>query len=247
VKGKEVRDVILKSRMAGNKKLEDEAAHELLEGYGIPVARSRFCKNLPEALKAAEEIGYPVVLKVSSPQITHKTDVGAIGLNLMSAAEIRETYHSCMTGVKKRTPQAQIQGVFVQEMISGGVEVILGAKRDRQFGPIIIFGTGGIHTEVWKDISYGIAPLNPQGAEKMVGETRCSRILRGAREEGAYDVDLIIECLLRTSQFMVDMEEVQEIDINPFTVFHRGGVAIDVKIYLSSVLSEPRGSKSVIQ
>jgi acyl-CoA synthetase (NDP forming) len=247
VKQKEVRDVILKSRMAGNKKLEGEAAHVLLEGYGIPVARSRFCKNLPEALKAAEEVGYPVALKVSSPQITHKTDVGAIALNLMSAAQMRETYHSCMSEVKKRAPQAQIQGVLIQEMIPGGAEVILGAKRDRQFGPVIIFGTGGIHTEVWKDISYGIAPLNSQDAEKMVSETRCSQILRGARGERAYDVDLIIECLLRISQFMMDMEEVQEIDINPFTVFHRGGVAVDVKIYLSSILSEPRGPKSVIQ
>lgn len=235
VKQEKVGDVIPKSRMAEIKKLDGEAAHVLLEGYGIPVVRSRFCKNLPEALKAAEEVGYPVALKVSSPQITHKTDVGAIALNLTSSAEIREAYHSCMKEVRKRAPQAEIQGVLIQEMISGGVEVILGAKRDRQFGPVILFGTGGIYTEVWKDISYGIAPLSSQDVEKMIGETRCFQVLRGARGKRAYDVDLIIECLLRISQFMMDMDEIQEIDINPFTVLHQGGVAVDVKIYLQSI------------
>jgi acetyltransferase len=235
VREKEVGETLRKFRQKGDKKIEGEAAQIILEGYGIPVARSRLCKDQTEALRAAEQIGYPVVLKIQSPQIPHKTDVGGIALGLQGPAEIEEAYPSLMMGIKKRAPQAKVEGILVQEMIEGGFEVILGAKRDQQFGPTIIFGTGGIYTEIWRDIAYGIAPLSSQDAKRMIGETRCLHILRGARKDRSYDVDLLTECLLRLSQLMLEIEDIQEIDINPLKVFFQGGKAVDVRIYLQSI------------
>ncbi|UCC66416.1 MAG: acetate--CoA ligase family protein [Deltaproteobacteria bacterium] len=227
---KKGRDVLSRCQEKGDTKIEGEAAQVVLEGYGIPMARSRLCGDLREALQAAEEIGYPVVLKISSPQIIHKTDARGIVLNLQGPMELEEAYTSLIEGIKKRTPVAKVEGVLVQEMMASGIEVILGAKRDRQFGPALIFGTGGIYTEVWKDISYGIAPLTPQDARRMIRETRCFQLLKGARGEKGYDIDLIVDCLLRLSQLMLEAEEIQEIDINPFVALPRGGAAVDVRM-----------------
>ena len=228
---KQIREAIHRLYEQGKKKIEAEAVR-ILDGYGIPVARSYLCRDLPQALRAAEEIGYPIAIKVSSPQITHKTEVGGVVLNIRGPKELEEVYNSLMQRVKGKLPAAEVEGILVQEMVAGGVEVILGAKRDRQFGPVLIFGTGGIYTEVWKDISYGIAPLGLQDAQRMIEETRCSQILRGIRAEESYDVNLLIECLLRLSQLTLKVEEIQEIDINPFIVFPHGGKAVDVRILL---------------
>lgn len=213
-----------------NKKIDDRTAHALLESYGIPVVKSRYCDGFPEVMKAAEEIGYPVVLKVSSPQIIHKTEVGGIILDLKGPMDLKEAFDSLLASVKKKVHQVKLDGFIVQEMIIGGKEVILGGRRDQQFGPILIFGAGGIHAEVWKDISYGIAPLSKQDAKRMIQETRYSQILGGVRGEKGCDINLLVDCLLRLSQLMLDMEEIQEIDINPFVVFSKGGAAVDARI-----------------
>jgi acyl-CoA synthetase (NDP forming) len=181
-------------------------------------------------MKAAEEIGYPVVLKISSPQITHKTEVGGIVLDLKGPMDLKKAYDSLLASMKKKVRQIKLDGFIVQEMVLRGKEIILGAKRDQQFGPILIFGAGGIYAEVWKDISYGIAPLSSQDAKRMIQETRYSQILGGIRGEKGCDINLLTDCLLRLSRLMLDMEEIQEIDINPFIIFSEGGLAVDARI-----------------
>ncbi len=162
----------------GTGMIQGQAAHALIEGYGVPVARARQGKDLSGVMEAAEGIGYPVALKIESPQIAHKTDAGGICLNLNGPSELKAAYNDMMRDIKRKLPGAKIDGVLVQEMAEKvGAEVILGAKRDPQFGPVLLFGTGGIYTEVWKDISYGIAPLTPEDALRMIRETKCYEIL----------------------------------------------------------------------
>ena len=224
------KDILQKVMGIRNKKVEEKTANDVIESYGIPVVKSRFCQNLSEVMEAAEEIGCPVVLKVSSPEITHKTEVGGVALDLKGRADLKKAYKSLRERIEKTMPQMDLEGFIVQEMIIKGKEAILGGRRDPQFGPILIFGAGGIYTEVWKDISYGIAPLSRHDAQRMIEGTRCSQILRGTRGERSYDMDFLVESLLRLSQFMLEREEVQEIDINPFMIFPHRGVAADVKI-----------------
>ena len=134
--------------------------------------------------------------------------------------------------LESQMPEAILEGFLVQQMVERGVEVLFGAKRDTQFGPTILFGSGGIHTEIWQDITYGIAPLTIEDADRMVRGTRCYEILKGTQGRSDSDIDILVECLLRLSQFMGDMDEVKEIDINPFNVFSKGGLALDMRIIL---------------
>ena len=227
-----VRELLNGFKEKGSSHIQGKKAFELLQGYGIPVVHSQFVNELQGILKAAEGIGYPVALKISSPQITHKTDVGGLALNIGNHTEMESAYESMVEAVKTKSPRANIDGFLVQKMIGGGLEVILGAKRDPQFGPTILFGTGGIYTEVWKDIAYGIAPLSPEEARRMIRQTKSHEILKGVRGESGYDMDILVSCLLRLSKLMMDMEDIKEVDINPFGVFSEGGLALDAKIIL---------------
>jgi acetyltransferase len=225
-------DLLIACSRRGEKKVEGETGMRILKGWGIPIAESRLCTDLDEALMAAKQMGYPVVLKAQSPQIIHKTDMGGVVLDVKGSQELKKSYDTLYRKIKKTMPQVDLDGVLVQKMVKEGVEVFLGAKQDPHFGPVILFGSGGIYTEVWKDMTYGIAPLGPGDAERMIRETRCSAILEGARAEQGYDVPLLMDCLLRLSQMMTDMEEINAIDINPFKVLPDGGLAVDVRVML---------------
>jgi acyl-CoA synthetase (NDP forming) len=227
-----VKELLNGFKEKGSSHIQGKKAFELLQGYGIPVVHSQFANELQGILKAAEGMGYPVALKISSPQITHKTDAGGLALNIGNRTEMELAYESMLEAVKTKSPRANIDGFLVQKMIGGGLEVILGAKRDPQFGPTILFGTGGIYTEVWKDIAYGIAPLSPEEARRMIRQTKSHEILKGVRGESGYDMDILVSCLLRLSQLMMDMEDIKEVDINPFGVFSKGGLALDARIIL---------------
>jgi acetyltransferase len=218
----------------GRKKVEGEDAGGLLRHYGIPVARTRFCLDLEEILGAADAIGYPVALKVSSPRITHKTDAGGLRLGLNGPGELEAAHGSIAETIERRGLSDGRAGFLVQEMVQGGLEVILGAKRDPQFGPTLVFGRGGIHTEVWRDIAYGIAPLSEELAWDMINQTRVSTILGGVRGEAGFDMALLRGCLLGLSRLMMDLGAVREIDINPFKAFREGGKAVDVRIILET-------------
>jgi acetyltransferase len=184
----------------------------------------------------AERIGYPVALKIVSPEILHKTDVGGVRLNCADAEAVAQGFNAIDANVRRLFPTAAIQGIAVQEMVVGGKEVILGMTRDPQFGPLLMFGLGGIYVEVLKDVAFRVAPIGPDEADAMIREIRSFPLLRGVRGEAASDLGAIGEALLRLSQLCVDFPEILELDINPLLVKPegQGAVAIDARLALAS-------------
>ncbi|MCW7080230.1 MAG: acetate--CoA ligase family protein [Candidatus Methanospirare jalkutatii] len=200
----------------------------LLEAYGIPVAPSGVARTSAEAVETARSIGFPVAMKILSPEIVHKSDVGCVKLNLRSEEEVEKAFHEIISRAEKYT--TKIGGVLVQKMFSGGREVIVGMKRDMQFGPVVMFGLGGIFVEVFKDVSFRIAPISVEDAFEMLAETKSFSILKGARGEEPSDIEAIAEVLMRISQLCTDFPEITEIDINPLKVFECGCVALDFRM-----------------
>ncbi len=204
-------------------------AFEVLQAYGISVADYRVVQGKGDLQKAIEKLGKPVALKVVSPQISHKSDVGGVILHLQTTREIEEAYHR----IKKITP-GDSSGVLIQKMVSSGKEVILGGKRDPSFGPVVLFGLGGIYVEVLQETSLRIAPVNRFEAEEMISELKSTAILKGIRGEPPSDRDSLIENLLRLSQLMVDFPEIEGVDINPLIVLEKGAIAVDARILLKN-------------
>ena len=182
-------------------------------------------------MRLARELGYPVALKVQSGQILHKSDAGAVALDLGSEGDVRRAYDEVLSNARRACPQAAIQGVLVQEMVKGGVEVILGSTKDPVFGPVVMFGLGGIFVEALGDVSFRIAQLSRSDAEDMIEEIRGHRVLRGIRGREPADLDAIADALLSVSNLVTDHRDaIEELDINPLVVFPRGAKAVDALI-----------------
>jgi acetyltransferase len=209
--------------------LTTDTALGLCAAYSIPVAEWAVVDSVEGALVAASGMEYPVVLKALSPDVTHKTDVGGVALNVDGPQMLREAFATLMGHLETRAPDAQVGGVLVQRMLPGGREVILGGKRDPSFGPVIMFGSGGVRAEVFQDIAFRLAPLMRESASEMIAEVRGSRILRGVRGERPVDVEAVVEVLLALSRLMVECPEVVEIDVNPLLVFEEGATAVDAR------------------
>jgi len=208
---------------------------QVLQSYGIPVTREKLATSPDEAVAMAEELGYPVVLKVQSGQILHKTEADAIRLNIESEAGVRDAYEQVMGNARKYSPDAVIQGVLVQEMVEGGVEVIVGVTRDPIFGPVIMFGLGGIFVEVLKDVSFRIAPLLQRDAEEMIQEIRGHRILDGVRGQPPVSRAALIDVIMKISELVTAYkDEIEELDINPLLLFPDGACAVDALITVRS-------------
>ncbi|AAB90033.1 acetate--CoA ligase alpha subunit [Archaeoglobus fulgidus] len=203
----------------------------VLEAYGIEVAPYGIARNVDEARDIAESIGYPVVLKVVSPDVVHKSDVGGVKLNV-GENDLEKAFFEILSNVEGRMPKARIEGVLVQKMVDGGKELIVGMKRDPQFGPMIMFGMGGVYVEVLKDVSFRIAPITRREAHEMVREVKAYRILRGLRGEKPADIDAIADLLLRVSKLSLDHPEVLEMDLNPVKVFESGYAVVDFRMVL---------------
>lgn len=206
---------------------------KVLEAYGIPAPSYGKAETAEEALEIADRIGYPVSMKIVSPDIVHKTDVGCVKLNVRRE-EVKETFFVIMHRAEKYTSARRIEGILVQQMIEGGKEVIVGMKRDMHFGPLIMFGLGGIYVEVFKDVSFRIAPLSKDDAIEMIKSVKAYRILRGVRGEPMSDIDSLVDVLLRFSQISMDFPEILEADLNPIKVFEhgKGCYAIDFKMIM---------------
>ncbi|NWF91416.1 MAG: acetate--CoA ligase family protein [Syntrophaceae bacterium] len=200
-----------------------QEAFEVLRAYGISVADYQVVHQKEEIGKAVQRIGLPVALKIISKEVSHKSDVGGVILNLSGLREIEEAYRQMDSS----------SGVLIQKMVSGGREVILGGKRDPSFGPVVLFGLGGIYVEVLKETSLRIAPINRFEAEEMISELKAGVILRGIRGERPSDRDALVENLLRLSQLMIDFPEIEGIDINPVMAMEKGALAVDARILLS--------------
>lgn len=202
-------------------------AFEAIQAYGIPVAHYQVVGRKGDLKRAMGEIGKPIVLKTISSEISHKSDAGGVILNIQQLSEAEEAYERVKNLCGKGTATA-----LVQEMISGGKEVILGAKRDPSFGPVVLFGLGGIYVEILQESSLRVAPISRSEAEEMISEIKASRILRGVRGERPLDIKAVVDCLLRLSQLIMDFPEIEGIDINPVKVLEKGAVAVDCRIIL---------------
>jgi acetate---CoA ligase (ADP-forming) len=231
-----VREIFGRVRKEERLQIGDAEARDVLTAYGIPIPGSKLCKTAEEAVACAEEIGYPVVLKIASPDILHKTDIGGIRLNNESASDVRDAFDLLTFRALRYMPNAEIWGCLVQQQVRGGKEVIVGMNRDPQFGPLVMFGLGGIYVEVLKDVAFRIAPFSREEAREMVSEIRSFNLLRGVRGEARADIEAVLTTILTVSQLVTDFPEIVELDINPLSVFEegRGVKAIDMRILLAS-------------
>jgi acetyltransferase len=212
--------------------LIESEAREILKAYGFRLPESRIARTTKEALAAASEIGYPVVMKIDSPDVLHKSDMGGVRVGLETDTMIEDAFFDITSTIQLKQPKARILGVMVQEMIPQGKEVILGITRDIQFGPMVMFGLGGIYVEVLKDVAFRIAPLSVESADAMIRDIRSFPLLRGVRGEAPADIQGIRDALLRLSQMAIDFPEIIEADINPLLVCPegQGAVAVDARI-----------------
>jgi acetyltransferase len=205
---------------------------EILEAYGFATPKGSIATTADQAANIAQQLGYPVVLKIWSPDILHKSDVGGVKVGLKTDQDVKDAFDLMMYRIPKKRPQADILGVLVQEMCASGREVILGMNRDPQFGPMMMFGMGGIMVEVLKDVAFYLAPLTAEEARQMLVSTKTYQILKGVRGQEGVDIEAIAEGLQRLSQLVTEFPQIKEMDINPFVVGLPGTtpIAVDARI-----------------
>ena len=208
---------------------------KILKAYGFAVPSGGLCTSAEEAVDLSDEIGAPVAMKIVSRDIIHKSDVGGVRINLHNSEEVRDAYDLMMMRIERRVPEARLEGVYVEEMAPKGREVILGMTRDPQFGPMMMFGLGGIFVEVMKDVAFHLAPVTKEETMQMLEATRSYELLKGVRGQAEVDIDAVAEGLQRISQLVTDFPQVIEMDINPFIIGAIGiqSVAADARITLS--------------
>jgi len=225
-------NVFAQAKKEGRKYLLQPEAKTLCQKYGIPITRFKVATSPEEAVKSADEIGYPVVLKIVSPDVLHKFDVGGVVLNLKGSREVKDAYDTIVKNVRKHKPDAKIIGVLVQEMAPASTEVIVGATKDPQFGPALMFGLGGIFVEVLKDVTFRIAPITESDAKEMITEVKAYPILKGYRGQPPADINAIVNILLNTSKLVMDHQEIKELDLNPIMVYEKGAKTVDARVIL---------------
>ena len=223
--------IIEKAKKEKRSLLETEAK-ELLREYKIPVPDFKLIKNEEEISKIREAIGYPIVMKIVSPDIIHKTDAGGVKLNIKDETEARLAYQEIISRAKKYNKGARISGVIVYPMIPQGTEIIIGMMKDPHFGPVAMFGLGGIFVEVLKDVSFRIIPLEERDAREMITEIKGYEILKGVRGESPKDIKAIREVLMKVSKLTMENSEISEIDLNPIFVFENDIQVVDARMIL---------------
>ncbi|HEU0013473.1 MAG TPA: acetate--CoA ligase family protein [Longimicrobium sp.] len=230
-----VADIIARARDEGREKLSETEVMRALEAYGIPVAPYRVARTADEAAAAAAEVGWPVVLKVLSPRIVHKSDVGGVVVGVEDEAELRAAFARLTTEVPARAGIAaeDVEGVLVQKMMAGGKETIIGMSHDPGFGPLLMFGLGGIYVEALKDVAFRVQPVTDVDAREMVRSIRGIKLLQGIRGEAPSDLEAVEEAVQRVSQLVGDHDAIRELDVNPWLAFPTGGVAVDGRIRVS--------------
>ena len=227
-------DPIAAARAEGRTLLTEVESKQLLHEAGIPVATARFAQDVDEAVAAAEAIGFPVVLKVVSSEIVHKSDVGGVALDLADEGAVRAAHQAMLEQLRSAAPDAKIDGVSVQPMAQPGTEVIIGMTTDPQFGPVMMFGLGGIFVEVLKDVAFRIVPLEPRDAKQIVREIKGYAVLEGVRGQPGADVEALERIILQVSAFAWEHREVAELDLNPVIARPDGALAVDARIVLSA-------------
>jgi 4-hydroxybutyrate---CoA ligase (ADP-forming) len=231
-----VKDILSDVKKQGRSNLLEDEGYEVLKAYGFPVPKSVLVNNENDAINASNKIGYPVVMKISSKDVIHKSDSGGVKVGVKDAVEVKDAFNLILSNVKARHPNADIKGILVQEMITRSRETILGAKQDKLFGPLLLFGLGGIYVEILKDVIFRLAPISESEARNMVESIKTIDLLKGARGEKYSDISSVVDCLLRLSQLVVDFPEIEEFDINPLLVLEegKGSRVVDVRIKIKN-------------
>lgn len=228
-----IAEVIDSARSQGRTVLTEIESKQILAEAGIPVAAAQLATTADEAGALAQKSGLPAVLKVVSPDITHKSDIGGVKVGLASTEDVKQAFDEIMAAAKKAEPKARIDGVAVQKMATLGTEVIVGMSKDPQFGPVMMFGLGGIFVEVLKDVAFRIVPLEPKDAKQMVREIKGYPVLEGVRGRPPADLAALEGLILRVSEFVDAHPEIEELDLNPVFASADGVIAVDARIVIA--------------
>jgi acyl-CoA synthetase (NDP forming) len=220
------------AKKEGRAVLTEFESKELLKKVGIPVVETKMARDRKEAVLLSQEIGFPVVLKIASPDVIHKSDSGGVKLGLNNVTQVGIAYDEMMESVNQQYPGADIRGVSVQKMARSGTEVIIGTSKDPQFGPIIMFGLGGIFVEVLKDVSFKIIPVNKRDAQKMIQEIKGYPLLQGYRGKEPADIPALVDLILKISKFVDENPKIKELELNPILAYSEGAIAVDARIIL---------------
>ena len=229
-----VNDIMSQASKEKRTVLTEIEAKQIFKEAGINCTDTRLAATKDEALSLSEEIGFPVVLKISSVDITHKSDAGGVKVNLKDRAEVENAFDEIMTSAKEKFPDADIEGVSVQSMAKPGIEIIVGMTKDAQFGPVLMFGLGGVFVEVLKDVAFRIVPLEKRDASEMIREIKGYKLLEGYRGQDPADIPFLEDMLLKLSELVDKTEGIAEIDMNPVFAYKQGAVVVDARIILEA-------------
>jgi len=238
---KTVRETIDRVLNEGRLSIGDAEAQSILAAYGLQAPPSEIAETAEKAVEIAVEMGFPVVLKIASPDILHKTDVGGVKVGLQNPTDVRDAFDLITYRSQRYLPEAHLWGCQVQKMVPSGLEILIGMNRDPQFGPLVTFGLGGIYVDAFKDATFRITPFSRDEAAQMLTEIRAKTLLDGVRGEPPVDKGILVDALLRIGQLVQDFPEIAELDINPFIVYEEGhgGIALDMRLILRKIESKP--------
>ncbi len=225
-------EIIDRARSEGRTLLTEVEAKDLLKQAGINVVDTRLASSREEAISISQELGFPVVLKIASSDVVHKSDAGGVELGLETAEQVGKAYDNIIAAIGKAFPDAKVQGISVQKMARPGVEVIVGMSKDAQFGPVLMFGLGGILVEILKDVSFRIVPLVKRDAAEMIRDIKGYPLLEGYRGSEAVDVGNLENLILKVSDFIEKTPDIKELDLNPVFAYGDGAVAVDARAVL---------------
>ena len=215
--------------------LPELEAHKVCDAYGIKCPPTRFVTNKEQCIEEGNKIGYPVVIKIFSKQIIHKSEAGGVVIGIKDKEQLAQAYDNMVNTAKERFPKAVIEGVIVQKMMDKGVETIIGGFKDPQFGPVIMFGMGGIYVEVFKDTAFRLAPIDKEEAKRQIEQTKIYKVLKGVRGQKPCDIESLSETVVNVANLLSSNKEIKEIDLNPVICYPNGCVAVDSRIVLGTV------------
>jgi acyl-CoA synthetase (NDP forming) len=225
-------EILRQARKKNRTNLNEIESKEIIKSAGIPIVEAKLARTKAEAVSLSKKIGFPVVLKIVSSDVVHKSDSGGVRLGLANASQVSKAYSEILSAIRKNYSKAKIEGISVQKMAHPGIEVIIGMTKDEQFGPVLMFGLGGIMVEVLKDVSFRIVPLTKRDANQMIKEIKGYPLLEGYRGQETADIPFLEALMLKVSDFIDKNPEIKELDLNPVFAYKDGAVAVDARVIL---------------
>jgi len=229
-----VKQILEQAKQENRTQLTEIESKEFLQEVGIPVIETKLARTKKEAISLSKRIGFPVALKIASPDITHKSDSGGVKLGLTNVTQAGNAYSEIMLSIRQKFPKARVQGVSIQKMARPGIEVIIGLSKDAQFGPVLMFGLGGILVEVLKDVSFRIVPLTRKDAEEMIREIKGYPLLQGYRGQEPAEIPFLEQLIVKVSELAEQYPQIKELDLNPIFAYKDSAIAVDARIVLEA-------------